>query len=46
MDGPWLEAFAGQQVAFHRGTNTPGEAVAVGDKKVGVGAWDGNPAVN
>ncbi|WP_326759018.1 ABC transporter substrate-binding protein [Streptomyces phaeochromogenes] len=40
----WLQAFADQQVHFHRGTNTPGEAVDEGRKQVGVGgAATGGP---
>lgn len=32
----WLEALARQDVAFHRGTNSPGDAVDAGTKQVGV----------
>ncbi|WP_372348900.1 hypothetical protein [Streptomyces sp. KL116D] len=32
----WLEALARQDVHFHRGTNTPGEAVDAGLKRVGL----------
>ncbi len=42
----WLVRFADNEVRFARGTNSPGEAVAAGDARVGVaGAWGGQPDV-
>ncbi|KAH9113224.1 hypothetical protein AeMF1_012559, partial [Aphanomyces euteiches] len=35
----WVAKFAQQNVQFKRGTNTPGEAIAAGNKSIGVSVW-------
>ncbi|CAK4080707.1 unnamed protein product [Aphanomyces euteiches] len=35
----WVAKLAQQNVQFKRGTNTPGEAIAAGNKSIGVSVW-------